>query len=123
MKHPIQPLVTDENGTLRFKANAIVEYLLENGGIDLNEIAMKGFSQDDHEQFAQLIGYSLNGFGSLSFVSSETFRAAERMSEGEQDYKDARIAHLEQELEQLKESLKEPIAILYGIHPDDLSAY
>ena len=41
----------------------------------------------------------------------------------EEDYKDAHIAHLEQELEQLKAALKEPIARLYGIHPDDLSAY
>lgn len=122
MKHPIQPLITDENGTLRFKSNAIVEYLLENGGIDLNEIASKDFSQDDHEQFAQLIGYSLRGFGSLSYVTDETYGAAERMSLGEQNYKDARIEYLEQELECLKAALKEPIARLYGIHPDDLSA-
>jgi hypothetical protein len=29
MKQPIQPLAQNENGTVRFKPNAIVEYLLE----------------------------------------------------------------------------------------------
>lgn len=78
MKHPIQPLDLDEHGTLRFKANAIVRHLLDNGGIDLNAIAMMEFSQEDREQFAQLIGYSLSGFGELSYVSDETYSAADK---------------------------------------------
>jgi hypothetical protein len=63
---------------LRFKANAIVRHLLDNGGIDLNAIAMLSFSQEDREQFAQLIGYSLSGFGELSYVSDETYNAADK---------------------------------------------
>lgn len=39
MTHPIQPLIVDEHGTVRFKPNAIVEHLLDNGGIDMNQIA------------------------------------------------------------------------------------
>lgn len=31
-QNAIQPLYTDEHGTLRFKSNAIVRYLLDNGG-------------------------------------------------------------------------------------------
>jgi len=80
MKHPIQPLELDEEGKIRFKQNAIVRYLLDSGGIDMNQLALIPFSQDDREQFAQLIGYSLCGFGELSYVSDETLEAAEKMS-------------------------------------------
>lgn len=76
LKHPTQPLENDGNCVLRFKENKIVRYLLDNGGISLNKIAMLNFPQEDEEQFAQLIGYSLSGFGSLSYVSDETYEAA-----------------------------------------------
>lgn len=36
MRHPIQPLYTDEHGVIRFKANAIVRFLLDKGGYNLN---------------------------------------------------------------------------------------
>jgi len=72
-KHPIQPIVIDEHGAKRFKENKIVRYLLDNGGIDLNQLAALPFEQNDCEQFAQLIGYSLGGFAELSYVSDETF--------------------------------------------------
>ena len=58
MNNPIQPIITDEHGVTRFKENAIVRYLLDRGGINLNDLAILSFSQDDQEQFAQLIGYS-----------------------------------------------------------------
>ena len=57
MKHPIQPLQQDKRGTLRFKENKIVQYLLENGPFDLNHLAVKDFPQEDREQFAQLIRF------------------------------------------------------------------
>ena len=78
MNHPIQPLYND-NGVTRFKANAIVRYLLDAGPFDMNHLAMLPFSDDDREQFAQLIGYSLSGFSELSYVSDETFNQAEAM--------------------------------------------
>jgi hypothetical protein len=78
VKHPTQPLDVDEHGTLRFKSNAIVRHLLDHGGIDLNALAVMDFSQEDREQFAQLIGYSLSGFGELSYVSDETYDAARK---------------------------------------------
>lgn len=77
VKHPIQPLVEDEHGVLRFKSNAIVRFLLDNGPFDLNMLALEDFSQEDHEQFNQLIGYSLSGWGDLDFVSDETYERAE----------------------------------------------
>jgi hypothetical protein len=75
-KHPLQPLYKDEGGIVRFKRNHIVCLLLERGKFDMNDLACMNFSNEDHEQFAQLIGYSLSGFSELSYVSEETFTAA-----------------------------------------------
>ena len=81
-KHPIQPIVTDEHGTLRFKTNKIVKFLLDNGGFDMNDLSMMDFTDNDREQFAQLIGYSVSGFGSLRYVSDETYyKAVEKMND------------------------------------------
>jgi hypothetical protein len=125
MKNPIQPLSKDAQGTLRFKKNAIVDYLLEwskQRGLGLNELAAMDFTQDDREQFWQLIGYSLIGYSELSFVSDATYSVAVGMTEDEGlQEKDARIAVLEHELATLRDSLRAPIARLYGIHQDDLN--
>lgn len=74
-RNPLQPLVVTDDGVIRFKGNAIVRALLDfasEKGMSLNEIACMNFTQDDQEQFAQLIGYSLLGFHELSYVSDET---------------------------------------------------
>ena len=118
MKHPIQPIV-DDNGILRFNPNEIVQYLLDNGGIDLNDLARIPFDQNDRVQFAQLIGYSLSGFGELSYVDDQSYEAAERMHESGYDEKDARIEYLDGVIRELKRALKEPMALLYEKHPDD----
>lgn len=76
-QHPIQPLYLDKAGVPRFRDNAIVRFLLEAGPYDLNRLAVLPFSDEDREQFAQLIGYSLSGFGDLSYVSSDTYARAE----------------------------------------------
>lgn len=76
MRHPIQPTEKDPDGTVRFKQNAIVRLLLDVGPWDMNDLAKMPFSVEDREQFAQLIGYSVSGFGELSYVSDETFMAA-----------------------------------------------
>ena len=120
MSNPIQPLVKDDKGVLRFKENAIVRYILDNGGRDLNDLAVMDFSDDDRQQVAQLIGYSLSGYGGLSYVSDDAYGIAATMVEDELSEKDARIAHLERELYAVRCSLREPIARLYGIHPDDV---
>lgn len=80
MTHPMQPIEYDERGIIRFKENKIVTYLLDNGGIDLNHLMVQGFSDEDHMQFAQLIGYSVSGFGGLSFVSDEVCEEADRIA-------------------------------------------
>lgn len=120
MKNPIQPLELDKHKTLRFKSNAIVRHLLDSGTIDMNALAMMKFSKDDRQQFAQLIGYSLSGYGELSYVDDDAYGAAENMVNGMSEDK-ARIAHLESELSVLRESLRSPMARLFGVHPDDLT--
>ena len=122
MKHPIQPLEKDKNGTLRFKKNAIVEHLLDNGGIDMNALALMDFSAEDRQQFAQLIGYSLSGYGELtSYVNDDAYGAAAAMAANKKLTADAaRVAHLEKELKAVRTALRKPMARLFGIHPDDL---
>ena len=69
---PMQPVYQDEDAVVRFRANAVVCHLLDHGGIDLNQLAQLDFSQEDREQFAQLIGYSICGYHELPYVSDES---------------------------------------------------
>ena len=119
-QHPIQPLVTDQHGVLRFKENKIVRHLLDNGGISLNAIAVMDFTQEDREQFAQLIGYSHSGASDLGYMSDEVLEAAERVHcDGENELQ-ARCAVQSRMLDHLRQGLREPIAELFGINPEDL---
>ena len=77
-KHPTQPVVKVD-GVHRFKVNAIVRDLLDFAsprGMSLNEIAMHKYSAEDRRQFAQLIGYSVSGYGELSYVNDEAWAEA-----------------------------------------------
>lgn len=119
--HPIQPLSQDETGQFRFQPNRIVQYLLDNGRIDMNFLATLDFSDNDREQFAQLIGYSLNGFSELSYVSDETYATAARMTAAKTPTEDqARILALQTMLEQAREGVKAAAVALFRIHSDDL---
>ena len=79
MRHPIQPVYKTSTGVARFKENKIVGLLLSAGPFDLNQLALMNFEDEDHEQFAQLIGYSVSGFGELSYASDDTVEAADKM--------------------------------------------
>ena len=120
MNNPIQPILIDKNGEFRFKENAIVRYLIDNSGIDLNRLAVIEFSNQDRQQFAQLIGYSLLGYSELSYVSGYAYEVAAKIAEDGLSETEARISYLEQTLAELRISLREPVAKLFGIHPDDL---
>ena len=69
--HPMQPLELDEHDVIRFKRNKIIDWLFETGKLDLNEIAKMNFSKDDQMQLAQLLGYSVRGYGDLSYVRKD----------------------------------------------------
>lgn len=121
-KQPIQPVELDAKGVLRFKANAIVRHLLDTHTTeDLNTLCMLPFSKDDREQFAQLIGYSVSGAGSLSYISDETYESAMAMHESGLSEKDARIAYLEKILDTVKEGLKKIAPSVFGISEEDLT--
>lgn len=77
-KHPMQPIVVDY-GTYRFQKNAIVAHLLDHGGFDMNKLATMEFPRKDREQFAQLIGYSVSGFGDLPYASKKTVAKADEI--------------------------------------------
>lgn len=84
IKHPIQPVIDDGFGVHRFKQNAIVRWMLDKATdahlFDLNEIARLSFSDEDREQLAQLIGYSVSGACDLSYVSNRVAKAGSRAS-------------------------------------------
>lgn len=120
-KHPIQPLEKDDHGTVRFKRNAIVRHLLDHGGIDLNQIAAMNFPREDRVQFAQLIGYSLEGFSELrSYVSDDDYAAAAIMATGKKSEEQSRIQALEQTLAKIRKGLVSAACAAFQVHPDDL---
>ena len=132
LKHPLQPIGWDKNGVIRFKPNAIVNYILDEGGIDLNHIAVRGFSDDDRTQFAQLIGYSVSGGAGLSYFDPmkrlEADAIADALYEGKDspeniDPKDAIIDGLRKELASLRHALNLQLGHLLQCTPDEVSEY
>lgn len=122
-KLPMQPVINDDHGHLRFDANLVVRRLLDESqkrGFGLNELAACGFPNEHQEQFAQLIGYSLSGASDLSYFSTETIEAAQASFENGKSEHEARADHLRETLDTFKERMRQPVADLYGIHPDDL---
>lgn len=81
MSHPMQPVVLDSHGVARFKANAIVRHLIDHGSINLNDIARLPFSLEDRAQLAQLIGYSVSGFGDLGYAPPAVVAEADAKAE------------------------------------------
>lgn len=79
-KHPRQPVYIDELGTVRFRPNKIVEWAVNMEKIDLNDVAIRAakgeFDREDQIQFAQLIGYSIDGAADLSYMDRETIDQA-----------------------------------------------
>jgi hypothetical protein len=92
--HPMQPVYEDAHGTIRFRRNALVDTLVErdsergrvypdfpartDGG--LNWTGMQDFEQEDEEQLAQLIGYSVSGYHELSYVSNKSAAQASKLA-------------------------------------------
>jgi hypothetical protein len=76
----LQPIEFAKDGCLRFRKNAIVCLLLDNGGFDMNRLWLMEFSKSDWTQFYQLIGYSVSGFYEISKVSEEAKDLAEAIS-------------------------------------------
>lgn len=83
VKHPMQPLQIDKDGVVRFKPNKLVRFLLDWAspkGMSLNDLALIPFDDEDRSQVAQLIGYSVSGWGDLSYSDHETVAEADRQA-------------------------------------------
>jgi len=117
---PIQPLHIDEHDVQRFVPNKIVQALLDTSTLDLNQLAMMDFTDEERIQFAQLIGYSVDGFGSLSYVSDEAYESVVLMGDTDFDENDARITFLRQQLDVARQGVRLTVAALFKNHPDDL---
>lgn len=121
LPNPIQPTYIDHNGILRFKENAIARFLLDNGGFDLNDLGRKDFSQTDREQFAQLIGYSVSGFSTLSYASTQTVEAIDWIVADPTISSDrARILHLEYQLNQITDLVRNLTVATFHLCEEDL---
>ena len=77
----VRPMILDEQGTLRFRENAIVCHLLDDGPFTMNDLAVGDYSIADREEFLMLIGYSVEGFSEISYVTDATFKRVSRRTE------------------------------------------
>lgn len=83
---PMQPIEFDSSGVARFKMNRLVDALLEHGqktGFGLNELS-RGYHdtdgyQEEWQQLAQLIGYSVSAYGGLSYADPEKVEKADQI--------------------------------------------
>jgi hypothetical protein len=81
--HPMQPVVLTRDGIIRFKANEVVTALFnhaQNTGLNMCDMRLR-FTQcnnEDWSQFAQLIGYSVSGYGDLSYADDEIIHWADK---------------------------------------------
>jgi hypothetical protein len=83
-EEPMQPVGVDPQGIHRFLENRIVRDLLDIArplGYGLNEIAGRPYTEAERRQMAQLIGYSVDGYGTLSYVNDESYERAYERSE------------------------------------------
>ena len=85
-EHPMQPIEWAKDGVIRFKGNAIVRWLVDSKQIDLNQISIycqeHRVPKTDVEQFWQLLGYSVSGYGDLGFVRRKTIETADEIADG-----------------------------------------
>ena len=117
LRNPVQPLYKTDSGVVRFKPNTIIDYLFNSGALDLNKIAAMPFTQDDREQLAQLLGYSLSGFGTLSYVTDETYSLAAMQSSTTEE--NDRNAILRKQLKDFKNEARLALSTLTELLDND----
>lgn len=81
LPHPDQPIYLDVDDAPRFKRNAIVRFLQRRGGYEFDTLHDMNFSTEDWAQFMQLLGYSVCGYGELSFIPSDKIEHADAEAE------------------------------------------
>lgn len=128
-RYPMQPVV---NG--RFESNPIVDWLCTEVS-NMNDIAFYCAENDIdkkyQEQLAQLVGYSVGGYGTLSYVSDESYERAENQmnidtiatqtpeeKEALDQIKESDSQHLT--FDEFQKKVVNSIAEAYDVAPDDL---
>lgn len=87
--HPMQPVVIAKDKIICFKENPIIQWMLDMGRegkrFDLNTIAIVssglGWKKEDHMQIAQMLGYSVSGYGDLSYASKKSIQEADALAD------------------------------------------
>lgn len=118
--HPMQPVSLDKDGVMRFKPNQIINHLFDTGKLDLNQLATMKFSNNDREQIAQLLGYSVSGYGDLSYVSRESLAVADAMCLPENMAKSElqlQNEHLRDELKLFRDTMAQACIETFGTDP------
>ena len=105
MKHPVQPLIMDKHGIVRFMSNRLVNYMFD---VTAN-IHGYDFASDypvaEQEQLAQLTGVSLKLFRNLPFATPETIAVADVMYREKISEDKARIRWLEKRVKELENQI------------------
>lgn len=107
---PMQPVMTDRDGTRRFVENRIIRDLVEfsaTHGRGIHAIAAGDYTDQERQQFAQLNGYSIRGYGELSYVDDVAYEQACAQSDGD-DPDQVRLDLLD---EVIQDALKAHIAM------------
>ena len=71
-KYPMQPMINK-----RFEANPIVNHFVPDFNLVSVWCQQNDIDNKYQEQLAQLVGYSLGGYGDLSYVSDDNYYRAE----------------------------------------------
>lgn len=108
---PVQPVLTDESGVLRFRANPLVRWLLDAGPHNMNDLALVPATNAERSQFAQLIGYSVDGYRDLSYAVVESDLPTPGLPSPEQAL-EAEIRALDDEMKGLAARRAEALAEL-----------
>lgn len=85
-RHPMQPIVFDDKGVLRFKADNIVKEIIEQYPFD--PVTNSEQFASDYQQILQLMGVTVDDYCSMPYVSKRSKhkarkKAAELLKESE----------------------------------------
>lgn len=68
----MREIIKDEDGTRRFKPNAVVQWLVRTGKVNLNDIPVWSIPGEDLDEFWQMLGYKVCDYCELSFISESS---------------------------------------------------
>ncbi len=85
MNHPMQPIYLASDSVIRFRHNPLVtciQRFAASKGFGLDELKkhLPSATDDDWQQLAQLLGYSVSGFGDLSYANPDTVQKADAIA-------------------------------------------